>query len=514
MSFDKVLYNGNFITMDGELSRKKWAAVKDGKIAALGEDDNYPHDAAELIDLKGAAVLPGLVDCHNHVPIAGLKLNSVDLADAGTIEEVLIRMEKACREADPGAYVYGSNYIPQAIAEVRYPTSEELDAICHGHLVFIIAATLHACATNTQGIAIADVPDDLPGVEMKDGKQTGNYLSDESSFVATANIVGSLDDEGLWKLIRDCAEFAATQGLSSIHGLFGQFVRGDRDLDLILERGHELPVDITVWYQTWDPMEAKARGLDRVGGCLTLDGAGFEYTMANFEPYDTAPALRGVLYHNDDEVYQVIRTAHENDMQCTLHAVGERAIDQLLWTYHRVFTEQGRKDLRHRLEHLCMPTEDQIRMAKELGLILSMQPGFTYEWDEDFAVILGRERGDRIDPFKKVLEAGNIICAGSDCPVTRMTPLTDLAFLVRGRTIKGGRNLCRVVPLTEAIRMLTVNAAYAIGAEASKGSIEVGKDADFSVIDRDPYDYENSDELYEMKPLMTMNKGKVIYSAM
>jgi predicted amidohydrolase YtcJ len=261
-------------------------------------------------------------------------------------------------------------------------------------------------------------------------------------------------------------------------------------------------------------MEAKARGLDRVGGCLTLDGAGFEYTMANFEPYDTAPALRGVLYHNDDEVYQVLRTAHDNDMQCKMHAVGERAIDQLLWTYHRVFGEQGKKDLRHRLEHLCMPTEEQITMAKDLGLILSMQPGFTYEWDEDFAVILGRERGDRIDPFKKVLEAGNIICVGSDCPVTRMTPLTDLAFLVHGRTFKGNTNLCRVVPLTEAIRMLTVNAAYAIGAEASKGSIEVGKDADFSVIDRDPYEYENSDELYEMKPLMTMNKGNVIYSAM
>lgn len=514
MKYDKVLFNGNIITMDGDLSKQKWVAVKDGKIAALGNDENYEKDAAELIDLKGATVLPGLVDCHNHVPIAGLKLNSVDLADAGTIDEVLRRMEKACLEAEDGEYVYGSNYIPQAIAEVRYPTAKELDAVCHGHVVFIIAATLHACATNTPGIALADVPDDLPGVEFEDGKQTGNYLSDESSFVATANIVGSLSDDDLWKLIEDCATFAASQGLTAIHGLFGQFVKNDRDLDLILERGHTLPIDITVWYQNWDVMEAKKRGLPRVGGCLTLDGAGFEYTMANFEPYDTAPALRGVLYHNDDEVYQVVKTAHENDMQCTLHAVGERAIDQLLWTYHRVFMEQGKKDLRHRLEHLCMPTEGQIKMAKDLGLILSMQPGFTYEWDEDFAGILGRERGDRIDPFKKVLEAGNIMCAGSDCPVTKMTPLTDMAYLVRGKTFKENRNLCRVIPLTEAIKMFTTNAAYAVKAEDTKGSIEIGKDADFSIIDRDPYEYENSDELYDMKPLMTINKGNVIYSVL
>ena len=95
-----------------------------------------------------------------------------------------------------------------------------------------------------------------------------------------------------------------------------------------------------------------------------------------------------------------------------------------------------------------------------------------------------------------------------------MTPLTDLAFLVRGKTFKGNTNLVRVVPLTEAIKMFTTNAAYAIKAEDNKGSIEIGKDADFSVIDRDPYEYENSDELYEMKPILTMNKGNVIYSVL
>ncbi len=508
MKFDKVLYNGNVITMDRALSKKRWIGVKDGKIVALGDERNPDISAADLIDLKGATVLPGLVDCHNHVPIAGLRLNSVDLADAGTIEEVLRRMKKACMDASEGEYVYGSNYIPQSIAEMRYPTAEELDHICNGHIVFIIAATLHACACNSKGIEIAKVPDDLPGVEMKDGKQIGNYLSDESSFVATANIVGSLSDDDLWKLIKDCADYAASQGLTAIHGLFGQFVKDDRDLDLILERGDTLPIDITVFYQTWDVMQAKNIGLPRVGGCLTLDGAGFEYTMANYEPYVTAPALRGVLYHNDDEVYQVVKTAHENNMQCTLHAVGERAIDQLLWTYHRVFEEQGKKDLRHRLEHLCLPTDEQIKMAKDLGIILSMQPGFSYLWDEDFIEILGKERGDRIDPYGKAIEAGNIVCAGSDCPVTPITPLIDLAYCIRGN------NPRRHVPVTEAIKMFTVNAAYAVKQEETKGSIEVGKDADFSIIDRDPYEYQDSDALYEMRPLMTMNKGNVIYSAL
>lgn len=507
MKFDKVLYNGNIITMDEALSRKKWIGLKNGKIAQLGDDQNYSGEAEEVIDLKGATVLPGLFDCHNHVLLAGLSLNSVDLSDALNIEEVLKRMERACLNADEGAYIYGTNYVPQAIEETRYPTAEELDAVSNGHLVVIFAATLHGCCCNSLGMKIAQVPEHLPGVEKSHGKANGIYVSDESSFVATSNILGSLDDDELWKFIVDCVEFGASQGLANIHGLFGQFVRDDRDIDLILERGSTLPIDMVVFYQTWDVEKAKKLGLPRVGGCLTLDGAAFEYTMANFEPYVTAPALRGVLFHNDDEIYQVVKTAHENDMQCTLHAVGERAIDQLIYTYHRVITEQGAKDLRHRIEHFCLPTEAQIKMAKDLNLILSMQPGFSYLWDKDFAAVLGRERGDRIDPFKRVIEAGNIVCAGSDCPVTMMTPLTDIAHCVRGA------NPVRNISMTDALKLFTVNAAYAANMEDSKGSIEVGKDGDLTVIDRDPYEYQDCDELFDMKAVMTLNKGAVIYSA-
>ena len=123
MKFDKVLYNGVVITMDDQLSRKSWIGIRDGKVAQLGDSMDIPKEAEERIDLKGAAVLPGLFDCHIHVPLAGLCLNSVDLSDAGSIEEVLSRMKKACQEAKDGEYVYGMNYVPQAIKEARYPTA-------------------------------------------------------------------------------------------------------------------------------------------------------------------------------------------------------------------------------------------------------------------------------------------------------------------------------------------------------------------------------------------------------
>jgi len=219
--------------------------------------------------------------------------------------------------------------------------------------------------------------------------------------------------------------------------------------------------------------------------------------------------MRGVLYHNDAEVYDVVSKAHAADMQAALHAVGERAIDQLIYTYDRVIKEQGKKDLRHRIEHFTLPTPEQIKMAADLGIIMSMQPGIPYTWDQkeggSMEFLLGRERADKIDPYPAILEAGGIICAGSDTPVTKMDPLVDIASCVNSP------NPIRNISVDDALKMLTTNAAYAGHLEKTKGSIEVGKDADFTIVDRDPYLYAGKKEIYDMELLYTVREGKVIY---
>lgn len=506
MNHDIIIKNANIISLDEQLNKYNWIAIDGERITGIGS--GAPDGAAdEMIDAEGYTVLPGLTDCHTHVVNAGITLNSVPLDRCKSIDEVLMLLKERCEAETGDSWVYGGNYVPQNINENRYPTRWELDEICNGHKVVVFAATLHGLSTNA--VDIADVPEDYPGVVKVNGKVAGIYESDESSFLATGNILGSLSDDELWKFIEDCANDAKTRGVTAIHGLFGQFVKDDRDMDLILERGETLDVEIFPFWQVWDAEKAIKRGLPRVGGCLTLDGALFEYTMANFEPFVTAPALRGVLYHTDEEVYQVIAKAHAAGVQCTLHAVGERAIDQLIWTYHRVYVEQGRKDLRHRIEHFCLPTDQQIEMAKEMGLIISMQPGFTYLWDKkeggEFEMILGRERADRWDPFNKIIDAGITVCGGSDCPVTALDPLLDIAACVNGN------NPIRNISVTDALKMYTINAAYAISNEKNSGSLEIGKFADLVIIDRDPYECADSGEIYEMRAIRTMRRGKTIY---
>lgn len=511
MIYDLVLKNGTVRSMDQDLSIYRWVAALDGKIVGVGTEDDTCPDGLKVIDLEGHTVLPGLMDCHVHVLVAGLNLNAVPLQQAKTLNEVLILLENACRHTKD-TWVFGANYVPQNIKEGRYPNRWELDRISHGKNIMVFAATLHGCATNSSGLLVCDVPESMPGVERYEGDVSGVFSSDESSFLATAQALGSLPEEVLWKWIKDCCDYAVSKGVTTLHGLFGQFVSEDRDLDLILRNQKDLPLDMVVFYQTWNVQDVLKRGLPRIGGCLTLDGALFEYTMANFEPYDSAPALRGVLYHTDEEVYQLISKAHRANLQCSLHAVGERAIDQLIYTYRRVIMEQGKKDLRHRIEHFCLPTEGQIEMAKELGLILSMQPGFTYLWDRasggEFEYCLGRERANRWDPFHRIIDAGCIICGGSDCPVTQIEPLVDIATCVNGHNPV--RNIC----LDDAIRLFTVNGAYAANLEQSKGTIELGKDADFVVLNMDPYEHVAADDIYNMETIMTIKGGEVIYERM
>jgi predicted amidohydrolase YtcJ len=508
MKHDLMLKNGNIVTMDNKLERCGWVTIKNGKISGRGTGEPYDSESDKVIDLKGKTVLPGLMDCHVHTLVAGINLNAVPLQHAKDINEVLAQIGQACKESN-SEWVFGANYVPQNITENRYPNKWELDLISNGKKIMIMAATLHGCATNSEGLKICNVPDNMPGVEKKDIEPIGVFSSDESSFLATANALGSLPDEVLWGFIDDCCSNAVSKGVTTMHGLFGQFVKNNRDVSLILKNKNKLTLDMVVFYQTWNVQEVLDLGLPRIGGCLTLDGALFEYTMANFEPYTSAPALRGVLYHNDDEVYQVVSKAHAADIQCAMHAVGERAIDQLIYTYRRVILEQGSKDLRHRIEHFCLPTENQIRMAKDLGLILSMQPGFTYLWDRaqggEFEFCLGRERANRWDPFNRIIDAGCIVCGGSDCPVTPVEPLVDIASCVHGH------NPIRNISVDDAIRMYTINAAYAANLEKSKGSIEIGKDADFVVINMDPYKHSNMEDIYELTAEMTIRGGTIVF---
>ena len=504
--YDLLLRNGNIITLEEDIPRANWVGVTNGKIekVGVGQPDD---DAGDVIDLGGNTVLPGLWDAHAHVMTTGHFLQGVNLEKVTCIQDVLDAMEERCRETPSGEWVFGGGFTSQYIKEYRFHTRKELDSISGDHPIMICSQTLHGVSLNTKAINLLDIPD-VQGVgKYEDGSYDGTLLADDAALSVQSQVMGRLPVEKLEEFVRICTEKAASKGVTTLCGLMGQFVDGDVDVDIAMKG--EFPVDIEVFYKTWDLEKVKAKGLPRIGGCLTLDGAGFEYTMANMRPYADKPERRGFLIHKDEEVYRLISEAHQQNIQTSFHALGERAIDQLLFCFKQVIGEQGNKDLRHRVEHFSLASHIHMDMLVEMNLIASMQPAFT-AWDLPeggvYEGMMGRRDADRMERFPDILDRGGIICGGSDSPVTPIDPLYGIANCVRSK------NPARNISVTEALKIFTINAAYSVHKENEKGTIKVGKNADFTVIDRDPYDYAESDEIYDMTVIKTIRNGIITYS--
>ena len=229
--------------------------------------------------------------------------------------------------------------------------------------------------------------------------------------------------------------------------------------------------------------------------------------MALDEPYTCKPEVRGNLFRKDSEVYNLVSKAYADNKQTAFHAMGDRAIDQLLDAYRRVIAEQGQKNLRLRIEHFTMPRPSHLKLASELGVVVSQQPEFPYIYDTEDGYVeewFGKERVKRIEQYKQNMDAGIMVAGGSDSPVNSINPLTGIHGVVNGRFDT------RRMDVKGALKMYTYNAAYAAFEEQERGTIKEGFYADFTILGQDPY--EIPDKINEIEVIGTISEGRVVYA--
>jgi hypothetical protein len=509
MVVDLLLYNGLILTVDEKNNFANWVAVSNGKVLDIGKDDGYKKyikSTSEAIDLKGKTVLPGFYDSHVHLAQTGLNMLCVDLSNVKSIKELLELIKKKANEIPKGELIRAIGFDESKIKEKRFPTRYELDYCAPDNPVWINRVEYHTSIVNSMALHMLNLPFNLEGIVKNEKGLPNGQLRGKANSISRNKMLGIISDNMRSEGIDKALTIAIENGITTINAMEGGFLFYDKDAEYILENKSTLPIDVVLFYQIVDIEKVINKGLKRIGGCLFLDGSFGSRTAALDSPYNDLDGINGTLFFSQEELNDFVLRAHRNNLQITVHAIGSRAIEQILNAYEYAQNVFHRKDHRHRIEHFELPSQEHIERAARLNLILSMQPTYEYYWGGSgkmYETRLGTDRRKLTNPLKKIIDNGLIIAGGSDSDVTPMNPILGIYSAVNHPTNE------YAIDVLDAIRLFTINGAKAVFEEEYKGSIEVGKYADFVILDKNPLRV-NKEDIKNIRVVATIKEGNIL----
>jgi predicted amidohydrolase YtcJ len=480
--------------------------IRDGLIAAMGPEARLRGgmgSGVRIIDLRGGTVLPGFIDTHVHLAETGLLRQGVDVSPAGTVAEVLEILSQAFpRGLDPG-FLRAHSLDPSLMKEQRYPTREELDLVSSQIPIFILRRDGHSCVVNSAFYQRCGLTVDVLGVEVDPhtAEPTGVLRAKGLERAKKCrNLL--LRGENRSQAIRDACWQAARKGVTTVHAICAR--RGDVDLLAVL--APQLPVDVVPYLSDLEVEAVLSRGLSRIGGDLLADGSLSSHTAALSEPYADRPDHLGLLYFEDQQLIDFVEEAHRAGLQVAIHAIGDRAVEQVLCAYEAVLDRHPRQDHRHRIEHAEVLRPDQIERMAGRGIVLAVQPAFETFWGGPggmYASRLGPERVQWTNSFRQLVDQGLVIAGGSDSYITPIDPLAGIAAAVNHPNPRH-----RLSP-REAVQIFTANGAYLAFQERERGFLQAGMRADLVVLSSDPCQVPPED-IAEIRIDLVIKAGEII----
>ena len=513
-------------------------AIANGRFLAVGsnaEIQAYAGPNTRVVDLKGRLAVPGLIDSHAHFIAGGFQLLSVDLKDARSEEEFTRRIGEKAGTLAPGRWLMGGDWDEQAWPSAKLPTRQMIDAVSGSHPAFLSRYDGHAILANSLAIKLAGVtratPNPVGGVIVRDatGEPTGVFKDAAQDLIA--KVIPPPTEAEMTEALRAALAEAARVGLTSVdsitvdtgswNGSFTGEIQLLRRAELdgwLTCRVYEV-IPIVHWEKLRDAGIERNMGdnfikLGAVKGFA--DGSLGSATAWMYEPFADDPANRGIplpLMNPPTKMEALASGADQAQLQICIHAIGDRAIAEILDLYERLGGGNAAAH-RFRIEHAQhMRPQDFARFGK-LGIIASMQPYHAIDDGRWAEKRLGHERARWSYAWRSMLDAGAPLAFGSDWPVAPLSPILGIYAAVTRATLDGkhpdGWFPEQRLTVEEALRAYTQGSAYAAFQENEKGSIAPGKLGDVVVL---------SDDLFTIPPakikdahvVMTIVGGRIVY---
>ncbi len=535
---DLVVRNGVVLTMNDSMPRAGAVAVRDGYILAVGSEADAlgaVADDHDSIDLGGKTLLPGFVDSHGHAFGVGLQASVANLLPPpdgeGADIEALINLlrdwsQESADTVERIDWIVGFGYDNAQLAEQRHPTRDDLDRVSTDFPVLVIHQSGHLGAVNSKALAsigiTADTPDPPGGVyRRREGSTEPNGVLEEYAlfgvlFPFAAGFDDEFNDQLVIKGTRTLASFGYTtaqEGRATATGL--------QAMRRVAERG-ELAIDLVSYPDVLAVKDIEVsreyRNNYRVAGVkLTIDGSPQGKTAWLSHPYHVPPAGQTTDYDgyaaiDEETTLAAIDGAFAKGWQILVHSNGDAATDRLLAAIEQSQSRYPDVDNRPVLIHGQVLRRDQVQRLDELGIFPSLFPMHTFYWgDWHRDSVLGPERADNISPTGWLMERNMKFASHHDAPVALPDSMRVLSATVTRRSRSGDiLGPTHRVPVETALKAMTIWPAWQHFEEDSKGSLEVGKLADFVVLSADPTGVPG-DQLADLHVVQTFKRGELIY---
>lgn len=519
----KLYYGAKFLTLSDNGYAE--AMLVDGdKIAAIGsyEDVARVSGECEHEDLGGVTVMPGFIDAHGHFPNVAADFAHASFRGVRSIEEMKERIAAHIKNnaVPDGSWIVAKGYDENLLPGHAHPSIAELDDMSPDNPLYVSHTSGHAGLYNSAALKLLGVDDDTPSpdgnIVKKNGKLTGYMLEGANSRLCAK--IPPVSNEILARNCIKAQEKYASYGITTVQDGYATkrifsilndlSKQGLLKLDVIGYAPAKFYTEVARWFSEQD----MAKNI-RLGGIKSfIDGSPQLRTAFLRTPYLNSDDC-GSPVRTYESLVDVMRLSSQSRAQAIIHSNGDMAIEWFLNALEEVSAEDPSvKELRPVIIHGQLMGLDQLPRAKELGAIVSFFVAHTYHFADAHIRNLGIDRARLISPTRSALKEGVIFTFHQDPPVIEQD-MFETVWCAANRITRDGVSLSgEEIDVIDAIRAVTVSAAYQYGEEDIKGSLETGKLADFIVIDRDPLEIPK-EELRDVKILRTYKNGELIFNA-